>query len=120
MSMSTRWTYTPTVRYVVDIKSARAPATFWGWARVVRVLDTTTAKHAPGSGLSWVRRATVKQWGDQYSGRGTQHLDGKYTGPRSAYGKALREAAELAAKLNAEEVGGGGGGGGGGGVSVRD
>ena len=88
-------------RYVVDVKSAQSPSKYWGWAKVVRVLDTSVGP----SDWYWVRRGTVAQWGDQRSGRGTWHLDGKYSGPRSAFGRALRAARELAERLNREAQG---------------
>ena len=84
-------------RYVVDVKSARCPSKYWGRPVVVRVLDTSSGPSA----WHWVRRGTVAQWGEQYSGRGMQHLDSKYAGARSAYGRALEAARTLAEKLNA-------------------
>lgn len=86
-------------RYRVDVKTAQAPSKYWGAARVIRVLDTSVGP----TDWHWVRKGTVAQWGDAHAGRWSRHLDGNYTGPRSAFGNALREAKELAERLNREE-----------------
>jgi len=66
--------------------------------RIVRVLDTMAG---PGS-WHWIRHGVVGQWGHHaYQSRG-RLLDGRYDGPRSAYGQALDAAMRLASRLNAE------------------
>jgi hypothetical protein len=86
----------PEERYVVDVKAARCPAKFWGKAKVVRVVDTSVGP----SDWYWVRRGTVRQWGSQYNVRGARHLDARYSGPESAFGRAVAEAKALASRLN--------------------
>lgn len=83
-------------RYVVRTRVAAAPKSGGGQFRRpvhVRVYDT----QAGGTEWHWVRGLTpglVREW---------RNVDSRYDGPRSEYGKAIREARELAAKLNEME-----------------
>ena len=84
-----------TDRYVVVTRTVSAPKSGGGQYRrpvAVRVYDTA----AGGTEWHWVRRLTpglVREW---------HNVDSRYDGPRSEYGKAIRQARALAAELNAE------------------
>lgn len=77
-------------RYLVTIRTCSAPSSNGGKYRrpvVVRVVDTTSGP----SDWYWHRTGIVQQW---------HNVDSRYDGPRSAYGQARLQAAELAAELN--------------------
>lgn len=79
-----------TNRYLVTIRTCQAPSTNGGKYRrpvVVRVVDTTSGP----SDWYWHRTGIVSQW---------HNVDSRYSGPRSAYGQARREAEQLASELN--------------------
>lgn len=79
-------------RFVVRTACCPAPSRGGGKFRrpvVVRVLDTA----AGPSEWHWVRRGVRARW---------ENVDSRYDGPRAAYGQAMRSAAEIAARLNAE------------------
>ena len=77
--------------YIVTVRSANAPKSRGGQYRRpvhVRVMDANQSEwHAVrglNDGIVWVRR----------------NVDSRYDGPRSEYGKAIREAQKIADTLN--------------------
>ena len=81
-------------RYVVSEACCHAPSSGGGKYRrpvVVRVLDTLAG---PGY-WHWVRSGIVARW---------HNVDSRYDGPRAAYGRAIRAAAELCGRLNQQSA----------------
>jgi len=85
------------MRYVVQVRDAQGSVQYIH-AVLIRVIDTAAGP------TEWhrVRRGVQRQWGGhRYQlGRFGRMLDARHKGPRSAFGKALAEAKQLADELN--------------------
>ena len=82
-------------RYQIIVRSARG---HWGHPVVIRVVDTTVG----ATSWHWVRRGTVRQWGQSEMYRGCTVIDAKHGGPRSRYRRCMDAAVALVNKLNAQ------------------
>lgn len=85
-------------RYYVAVRSTPSGAYRWGRPVYVAVVDgEQVAQGAP------IRAAgIVRQWGARGHAEQGRRLDSRYSGPRSAYGRALAEAHRLCSELNAQ------------------
>ena len=78
------------MRYQVVVRGMAQGSWKWGKRSYVAIVDTTLqSPHTP------IRRGIIRYW---------PHLDARYDGPRSQFGRAIREAETLARAMNAEEL----------------